>query len=302
MAIFRVSDALQYSVLNQRLNSLQVQIKGLNDQITTGQRLQTPDQDPVGAAEVVRLNGDLSALGGFDSATQFGHDVLAKQDDDLGQVNDILTRAQEIATEFSSDLSTQDQRDVAASDVHGLLKAVTQLANDTIFGRRLFAALQPDSGAAPFADPDSTGYDPTAAYTGPADPFSIRIASGTGDTVQLTTPGDQVFGSTLVALSDLEDRLRTGAPVNTSITGLEAARNDVEAARASVGVREKTLIDRGDRISAQVVQTKATRSQIADTDMTQAIAQLSQLQLALQAALAAGAQIAQTSLTTLLKL
>jgi len=302
MSIFRVSDSLQFTVLGQRLNQIQVQIKNLNDQITTGQRLQTPDQDPVGAAEVVRLDGNLSALTGYNQASQFGQDVLAKQDDDLGQVNDILTRAQEIAQEFSSDLVTQDQRNVAASDVHGLLKAVTQIANGTIFGRQVYAALQPESAAAPFADPDSTGYDPTAAYSGPADPFSVRVASGAADTVQLTTPGDQVFTSTLVSLSDLEDRLRTGAPIPTTITGLETARNDIEAARASVGVREKTLIDRSTQVTAQVDQTKGTRSRVADTDMTLAIAQLSQLQLALQAALAAGSQIAQTSLTGLLRL
>jgi len=302
MAITRVSDSLQFSILSQRLNQIQLQIKTVNDQITTGQKLQTPDQDPVGAAEVVRLDGDMSALTGYDQAAQFGRDVLSKQDDDLGQVNDILTRAQEIAQEFGNDLVTQDQRNVAASDVHGLLKAVTQIANGTIFGRQVYAALQPESGASPFADPDTTGYDPTAAYSGPTDPFSVRIASAAADTVQLTTPGDQVFTSTLVALSDLENRLQTGAPVSPAIDGLETARNDVEAQRASVGVREQTLSNRSDQVSAQVDQTKATRSRIADTDMTQAIAQLSQLQLALQAALAAGSQIAQTSLTGLLQL
>jgi flagellin-like hook-associated protein FlgL len=55
-------------------------------------------------------------------------------------------------------------------------------------------------------------------------------------------------------------------------------------------------------VKAQVLQTKGTRSRIADTDLTLAITQLSQLQLALQATLAAGSQIAQTSLTSLLRL
>jgi flagellin-like hook-associated protein FlgL len=197
---------------------------------------------------------------------------------------------------------TQGQRDAAAEEVHGLLQELTRIGNDQVGGRRLFAALQQDSGTAPFDSPDQVGYDPTAAYHGPATGFSISVGAGATDVVRLSTPGDQVFGSSLVALADLEDRLRTGGDVNGAIDPLEAARQTVAAERASVGARENLLFDRLDQVKAQVLQQKTTRSRLADTDLTEAITRLTQLQTALQAALAAGSQIAQTSLTALLRL
>lgn len=299
MSVLRISDSLAFSGLTQQLMQLQVQIRDVEDQITSGQRVNSPDDDPVGAAQIVRLDGNLDALGQYDQSTSFGKDVLTSQDDALGQANDLLTRAQEIATEMSSGAVTQDQRNAAAEEVHGLLQQLTALGNTNLAGRYVFASLAPtDASPTPFDDPDQAGYDPTA-YHGSTQPFSITVGAGVGQTVRLTTSGNQVFTSGLVALNTLETTLRAGGTPTASLDALEQARGTVDAERASVGARETILNGRSDQIAAQTVEQKGTRSRIADTDLTKAITQLTQLQTALQAALAAGGQIAQMGLIQL---
>ena len=189
--------------------------------------------------------------------------------------------------------------DAAAEEVHGLLQQLTALGNTNLAGRYVFAALAPvDSSPTPFGDPDQTGYDPTA-YNGPTQPFSINVGAGVGQTVRLTTPGNQVFTAGLTALSTFETTLRAGGAVAGSLDALEQARNGIDAERSSVGARETILNGRSDQVSAQTVEQQGARSRLADTDLTKAITQLTQLQTALQAALAAGARIANLSLIQL---
>ena len=303
MTISRLSDAQSFSLLAQRTGQLQVSLQTLEQEVASGKRLFTPDDDPLAAAATTRARSALAALGQYGSASGFGTEVLGAEDDALGQGEQILVRAEEIATQQASSLLSPGERAAAREEVHGLLEALTTLGNTELGGRRIFAGLALDTSGAPFkAVPDDVStYDPTTAYSGSTQAFSVKVGGASSERVRITTRGDAVFTSSLQALKDLWTALDTNGDPGGTLTELAAARDDLATERASVGARQAELISRTAQVKGLTVDQQKALSEAQDADLVDVIARLTQTQTALQAALAAGAEITRTSLVNLLQ-
>jgi flagellar hook-associated protein 3 FlgL len=301
MTITRVSDAGQFLFVQQRTQLVQVQIRELQEQIVSGRRLLRPEQDPLGAGQVVRHSASLTALAQYDGSSTFGVQVLAAQDDALGDGNSLLVRAEELASQFASGLYSPAQRDAAREEVHGLLQGLTAVGNSELGGRRLWSGLSQGAGP-PFADPDTTGYDPATAYSGSTFQFEVKVGGGSDERVRVSTQGDQVFTPALQALQDLETALATNGDVAGTLDDLAAARDVLANERASVGGRQAQLQSRISQVRGLTEREATSRSTIRDADFVVVATQLAQANNALQALLAAASQIKETSLTGLLRL
>src|SRR2546428_5278843 len=301
MTISRVSDAQSFSLLVDRTGQLQVSLQTLEQEVAGGKRLFTPDDDPLGAAAATRAHSSLAALAQYGSASSFGTDVLGAEDKALGEAEQILVRAEEIATQQASSLLSPAERAAAREEVHGLLEGLTSLGNSELGGRRLFSGLALD-GAVPFASvpDDVSGYDPKA-YTGSAQEFSVKVGGASSERVRITTRGDAVFGSSLQALKDLWTALDTNGDTAGTLAGLAAARDDLSTERASVGARQAELVGRTSQVKSLTIDQQKALSEAEDAALVAVIARLTQTQTALQAALTAGAAIARTSLVDLLR-
>jgi flagellar hook-associated protein 3 FlgL len=299
MPITRVSDAQTFNFLTTRTGRFQTDILTLQEQIASGKRLISPDQDPLGAAEVVRANANLAALAEQTRASSFGSDVLGAEDDALAEAGDLLVRAQEIATQQASSLLSDSERAAAQEEVHGLLQGLTAIGNSEHAGRRLFGGLALDA-AAPFADPDTPGYTAATAYTGSTFEFEVKVGNGSADRIRISTRGDQVFGTALQALESLETALATNGDVAGTLDALEQGRSILGAERASVGARQAQLLDRTQAVRGLVEREEEIRAKAQDADLAVVITQLAQAQVALQATLAAAARLAEVSLVNLL--
>jgi flagellar hook-associated protein 3 FlgL len=303
MPISRGSDAQTFSFVADRAGSLQVRLRDLQEQIASGRKLTHADQNPIGAAAVVRHSDAIAALAANRESSQFGTHILAAQDDALGEAESLLVRAEEIATQQASDLLSPEERAAAKEEVRGLLDALTALGNGELAGRRLFGGLALDA-AAPFTTPpaDLTTYDPTAAYTGSAQAFELRTGGGPSDRVRISTAGDQVFTTSLQGLHALWTALENGTDPAATLDDLATGRATLAAERASVGVRQGQLIGRTSQLGKLDLQEQEALANVRDADLVSVISQLTHLQTALQATLAAGSQIARTSLADLLPL
>lgn len=298
--IGRVSDANTFDFFQRRTVQVQVDIRRLQEQILSGRRLLASSDDPLAAGQVVRSNASLRALAQWDENAEFGVQVLHAEDQALGEANNLLVRAEELASQMSSGLYTPAQRAAAREEVHGILQGLTTLANSELAGRRLFGGLALDA-AAPFADPDSPGYTAATAYTGSTQAFETTIGNN-GDRVRLTTNGNSVFGGALQAVEALEQALANDGDVAATLTDLSAARDTIAAERASVGARQLQLTTRSSQVKALTAQEAAVRADARDADFTVVATQLAQAQTALQALLAAAVQMKDNSLVGLLRL
>lgn len=301
MPVSRVGDAQVFSFLTTRTGRLQAELQTVQEEIASGRKLVRPEQDPVGAGQVVRLGQRLVEIASLGEATRFGGGVLSAEDDALGEAGSILTRAREIATQQASDLLGPSERAAAREEVHGLLEAMTAVGNTEFSGRRVFGGLALDAPA-PFADPDTPGYTAATAYAGSTQEFSVKVGATATERVRLSTRGNTVFGDALQALEDLETALATNAPVAPTLDDLKAAADGISAERSSVAARQADLLGRAEQLESLALGEEDELSAVRDADLATSITRLTQLQTALQALLAAGAQIARTSLANLLSI
>ncbi|HLK11915.1 MAG TPA: flagellar hook-associated protein FlgL [Candidatus Binatia bacterium] len=300
-AVSRIADIQIFDQLRTQATGLEASLAGLQAQVSSGKRFQTADADPLAAGQVLRTDTAIGALGQYSSATQFGTSVLGAEDSALGDAVQIMTRAQEIATEQANGTVTASDRAAAAEEVHGLLQALTSIGNTELSGRRLFGGLALDAPA-PFASPDSAGYDAATAYSGSTQGFEIKVGSAPSERVRISTSGDAVFTSSLVALQNLETALRTNGDVAGQITALQQGQQAISTEQTSVGARENQLQTLQSQQSSLTLDEQTTLSNLQDADLASVLSQLTQGQVALQAVLQAGAMIAQTTLAGLLKL
>ena len=295
--IGRVTQSMLSDQLLGNVRQLQRRLLDAQDALSSGKTLREPSDDPAGAALVNGLRAQSRDLTSLSRTIGFGRAVLSAQDDALDQAESLLVRAKEIATQQGGTLATPESRQAAAEEVDAIERQLIALGNTSIDGRHVFGGLA--SGTAPFTGLDDPGFDPLNPYAGPADPFSIRTAPGT--TVRLTTPGGDVFGSSIAALDDLRQTLAGGNAPTASIDVLEAAADDLRTERTSVGGRARGLEDRASDITAGVSKVTARLGEIEGADYATVITELTQLQTALQATLASG-QTLQTSILDYLRL
>jgi flagellin-like hook-associated protein FlgL len=126
--------------------------------------------------------------------------------------------------------------------------------------------------------------------------------------VTLNTPGDQVFGNggavdLFQELSALETALRNHDPaaVRATESGLDAAQEQISAARATNGFRAQQI----DTASAVLAQLKlnltSLASQAEDADMAEALVRLSYQELVLQSVMESSSKLLQTNLLNFLE-
>jgi flagellar hook-associated protein 3 FlgL len=296
--VSRVTERTLVADFTFAVSRLRQQQADAQNALSSQKRLREASDDPVGAARSTSLRGEVKELGAFRDSVTLGSSSLGAQDGVLGEVHDILIRAREIAAGMSGGLTTPEARQTAAEEVTELERGLLSLANTTVAGRHIFGGLA--TGAAPFGSLDDPGFTPGTAYTGPADPFSVRTSRD--ESVRITTNGGDVFGSSLQAIDDLRQSLEAGTDPVASLATLESAANDIRQERASVGGRLARLQTRDQEIGSAILTAKTLLGDVEDADLTETITQLAQVQNALEATLTAGTTLLQTTILDYLRL
>jgi len=297
--ISRVSDLQTFTELNGTLGRLKARIDELTEQVATGYRVNRPSDDPAAASRVVRSLSSLESLGRDTRAGEFARGFLGAQDALLDDARHITDRVKEIAVQQANGVLSDGERQAAAEEVHALLEAIVAIGNSEFDGRRVFAAgVEAATSPAPFTDPNDPSFDPLDPYSGPAAPLEVAIASD--QRIRVTTPGDQVFGSTIAAIADLEARLQANNDPENSIPLLDAAAADLGAERASVGTRMGRIENRKSQVDGAKVLTTEGIATARGADTVDIVTQLAQLQSQLQVATAAAGRAIDASLVNLL--
>jgi flagellar hook-associated protein 3 FlgL len=292
----QVQDTLQQAL--RRLNETQ-------EQIASGKRINRLSDDPFGAVRALDLNSLGASLDQYQKNIDAALPVLNQTDSALGQLNDILTRAKEIAVQMANGSMSAADRVSAAAEVHELSARLLSLGNFRFDNRYLFGGFA--NGAAPFT-PAVGG----ATYNG--DSGAINVQANRSTTVALNIAGDALFqgvgvagGTDLFAtLSDLETALTgnnvSGANgVTTQIGRLDSGLDQVSAFRADIGARIETLNAAHQGLEAMQLKTTDMRSKIEDVDAIKVYSDFARLQQAFQAALESSARVVQPSILDFIK-
>lgn len=276
-----------------------------NDQLSSGNRVKLPSDDPTQYPTLLRAKADSGRFAAYGQTMSDATSALNAGVDALQAANDLLVRAKNIGLEGANSNNSADAYEALAIEVDGLITQAVRTGNSQLDGKFMFGGTQ--TGTPPFrvATTDSAGRPATVVYDGAAD--RTRAVIGPGQTVDTRYAGDQVFQTTgadmFAALIGLRDDLRSAAPVASKPALVNARLAQLDGARDAVADRmaeQSSNLASLDALQNRMTDLKLTADQrsgeIEGTDYAEAVVKMQQFQNGLQASMAVSSKLLQPSL------
>jgi flagellar hook-associated protein 3 FlgL len=287
-----------YQAVQIQLSDIAGQLKNLNEQISSGKRINQPSDDPIGMTQSLQLKNILSKIGQYQKNIQYGESWLNATESSLQGINGLIVRGKEIANQMATGTYGADQRANAAQEVQGLLEQLRGLGNSQLNGRYLFSGYHEQSPA----------YDQNFNFVGDANDIEIPISESVQMKINLT--GNAVFGpdgdpnnNLFQILTGLRDALQSNNinGVSSALERLNRFQPKIESNLADVGSRLNRMENCKNMLSNLEGNHTERLVDVEDTDIVKATTDLTSKQTVYQAALYCASQIAQLSLIDFLR-
>jgi flagellar hook-associated protein 3 FlgL len=265
----------------------QMALSEAQQQVSSGKRIQTPSDDPPGAAQILNLRTAITQVEQYQENADQARARLDLQETALAGVDDILPKVLELTLQGQNDTYNAAARQAIADELRELNAELMGLANTKDSnGEYIFAGFSADS--IPFSNPA----DGVFSYSGDMGSRSLRISATRQ--IQDRENGYDVFMNVETAAGGQRNLFETihgviagleaDAPNSAYIDDLYSAMEHVSSVRARGGAR-LNAIDAQKTVNEDFIYTMTvTRSNIEDVDLAEAIGRFEQGMVALQAA------------------
>jgi flagellar hook-associated protein 3 len=205
----RVGDYFIRQRLTSQVDSDQLDLFNLENQVSTGKRLILPSDDAPAALRAIDLQRALQQKQQYQTSLQGSQALLNGADSSLQHVSDSLNSIKSDAIGVNNTTSTSDQRQAVINEIDQALQPLVNFGNSSLNGQYLFAGSA--SGTAPF---DLQGNFVT--YSG--NEQNLRNYVDTGFLFSTNVPGSDVFGGLSAAVqgsADLNPQLTSDTALTT---------------------------------------------------------------------------------------
>jgi len=308
----RIATAAYTNAMLEQFNVLTSNEYTLQNQVSTGLRVQSPSDDPTAMRNTLDYAADKAAQ------TQYGNNISTLTSrantiyTTLQTLQTVSSRVGEIATSAATATTSSSDLSNYADEVNSLINQVVTAANakDPSTGQYLFGGTA--SGTAPFTTTTDANGDVTAVtYNGNSKVNQSEI--GDGQTTSVDIPGantgtggvrglitDQQSGADFLNhLIQLRNDLKSGdktAISDTDAANLQKDENNITYQVANNGVKQNQLTAASTFATNRTQSLDTMISNASGADMVKAVTALSQAQTAYQAALQSGTKIMQLSI------
>lgn len=294
----RVTDSLRVDSLQKNISSGLDNLNTIQMQLATGKRLNSMSDDPTGGSQALFMRAALVDNAQYQRNSDQAKTFLGASDSALSSANNLMQQARQIAVQGANGTQTPDSLSSLASQVDGIIRQMTQVANSDVHGKYLFGGTK--TRTEPFAAATTAAGDPTPAYTG--NTGAVTATLGKNNSMTLNTSGSDTFGNSFAALQNLRTHLLSGdqTAVSNDITSVDAGLTTVNSARATVGAKMNEVTSTTQRLTRAQGDYQDAVSNVEDVDLATAYVQLQSAQNVYQASLATTARAFQYSLTNYL--
>lgn len=193
----RISTNQLYDRSIDAITRNQGDLSDLQQQLSTGKKLLRPSDDPVGAAQVVRLTEELDKLTQYKRNNDLLRNSLEQEEVILSSINDALNRARTLMIQSGNGAYDKTDLQAIGIEVGAIRDEVFSLINSqNANGEYIFAGYQSQTAAFTY-DPTST----TAQYTFAGDDGINRIQVSDSVTLQANSSGKAVFENVTARLT-----------------------------------------------------------------------------------------------------
>jgi flagellar hook-associated protein 3 FlgL len=262
-------------------------------ELSSGEMIQEPSDNPFGASQVLALKANLAANTQYQTNVNDASSWQSVTDTALSDIGDAIQRARDLVLQGATSTTDASGRAAIATEITQLIDSIKTDANTRDGNVFVF------SGTATTTQPYQMGAND--AYAGNTSAINREIGPGVQvpvNQVGQTVIGDDTTGllaSLRTIVADLNSG-NTAALSTTDIASLDTANDTVLNARAQVGALSNRLSTALNRLQSTNLSSTQMLSNTDDTDMAQVMVNFSTQQAAYEAALRAGAQIIQPSL------
>jgi len=168
----RLSTSLIYSSSMSSYQNGYANIVKTQQQISSGERIQTPADDPVGAARLLQLEQQQALLDQYSGNLTTATNTLTQEEGVLNSVNNVLQRARELAVQSGSGALSDEDRASIASELGQIEDQLYTLMNSKdANGQYLF------SGSSSGTQPYVKNPDGTYTYNGNQNSLGLQVSS-----------------------------------------------------------------------------------------------------------------------------
>ncbi|WP_038085644.1 flagellar hook-associated protein FlgL [Tumebacillus flagellatus] len=301
----RITQSMMNNQFMHNLNLSNERMNTYQEVLSSGLKLNRPSDDPVGVGYAMRYTAQLAANDQYVSNASAGQSQLEYLDTTLGQINEVLQRAKELAVQGASGSVPADARKAIGEEMDQLYKQLVDLSNSQFSGRYIFNGQKTDTRP----------YDLANAMYQQTDDGVINYQMSEGVSLQVNVNGDEVFGPPTTAagmptsdnlfavMRNLTDSLNSSdaAGIASAMDKLETGLNRVLQVRSSVGARSNRLELIQNRLKDVNLNVTTLLSKTTDADIAQTITDMTTAQSVQRAAMASGTRIIQPTLVDYLR-
>jgi flagellar hook-associated protein 3 FlgL len=208
----------------------------LQEQATTGSRINRPSDDPSAAAGVLNLQSENAVLENYLKTLTEAVGMLSVSSSVLQQITSTVNQAKTSITQVTSGTYDDASRQRTAEAIDNTLEQLVQLANTKHNGQYLFGGSDTDS--APFVVERSDGKITSVTYQGSTENLNISVAPG-------VTSSAFFVGQYLFYSDDRSTPVFSGQTGAAAGTGTSSITGNVWLTVALDGADYKISIDDG---------------------------------------------------------
>lgn len=292
----RISTSQMYSNQKNSINDRMAEYVRLQQMVSTGKRILSPSDDPAGTSLLLKSRSIKNALSQYSANLRTATDYVSNSENTLKDVQDLMRQSYSMALQGANGSTPQESRTGMAQQIAQMQDQLVRLANTRgNSGQYIFAGQINDQ-------PPYSASGGVLTYAGDHNPITVETAPDT--TMPVNTDASDNFTNAYARLESLRQNLiggNTGAISGVDISNLQATIDDLTQLRGAAGsvLQHVQKLDefntrRTDELTKQI-------SGIEDVDLTTAITDMSQAQVAYQAALTVSSNSFRLSLMDYLK-
>ena len=235
----------------------QERLSEVQQNVATGRAILTPSDDPVGAAQVIRLTEELDQLRQYQRNNNLFTNALEQEEAVLRNVNDSVNRARQLAIQAGNGVLQEEDRTAIAIELANIRDEIFDLSNSrNSDGEFIFAGSRSQSPAFTF-NPSAVGSE--FQFQGDDTVNEIQLS----DTIRLSAgdSGKDVFENVFARFNASVDAT-TAASATLSVQQQEAYDRFFEANFDAVTAANNnfraTINGTGDQVTITNVGTGAT--------------------------------------------
>lgn len=290
----RVTQSMLNTQFMRNLNNNLNRMEKLQDQLSTGRRINKPSDDPVGISFSMRYRSELETNDQYQRNIDSGLSWLSYTDEMLDQAGSVLQRARELAVQGATGTNPQEALDTIAMEIDQLSEQMLSIGNSKFNGKYVFNGQLTDVKPYDEANPGASDTDDGL----------IQFEIGVGVKIPVNVTGQSAFGAAndsnniFVALKSLSNSLKSGdlTGVGNAIGKIDERMDRFLAVRADIGAKTNRVELAQSRLDDIEINLSSLKSKTEDADLAAVITNLKMDENVYQASLSAGSRLIQPSL------